>query len=125
VVNTIQVLHDTPGRLRLAVPAIRGSRAEAVACEKAVWLLPGVSHVQANPLTGTLLVLYTPTPRTRETIEELWRTLPEFARMPEWLSCGHSAHGRRGHTGTVTVMTELVRHLLPVLLGSCPICRGR
>src|SRR5437660_7673606 len=118
MMDSIQILHDTPGRLRLDVPAIRGSKLQATACEKAVWLLPGVSHVHANPLTGTVLVLYTPTPQTRETIEDLWRTLPEFAQMPEWLSCGHPAHGRRGHAGAVTVVTELVRHLLPVLLGS-------
>lgn len=51
------VVSDTPGRVRLRVPALR--RQEAVAAQIAAILseMAGVRHAEANPLTASVLVL--------------------------------------------------------------------
>lgn len=119
----MQVLHDSPGRLRLALPALMGSKAQAAVCEEAVRSLPGVRLVQANPLTGNLLVIYTPAAPTREKLQEVCSV---WAREPVGDVCPHGRqHGghRKAHAGATALVAELVPHLLPLLFGSCPICR--
>jgi len=123
--HSLEILHDTPGRLRLAVPAVLGSPARAAVCAEAVRSLPAVHHAHANPLTGSLLVLYTPSSRARESILELWPAECDGSRAPMGTAHGRSRRSRRRHRGTVAIPAELVRHLLPLLLGACPICRGR
>src|SRR5437879_5608235 len=97
--HSLEILHDTPGRLRLAVPAVLGSPARAAICAEAVRSLPAVRHAHANPLTGSLLVLYTPSIRTRESILELWPA--EFDGSPASMGTGsgRSRRARRRHRG--------------------------
>ena len=52
------IVSDTPGRVRLRVPALR--RQDAVAAQTAGVLseMAGVRNAEVNPLTGSVLVLY-------------------------------------------------------------------
>jgi hypothetical protein len=51
-------VHMIEGRLRIKVPEIKGSPDQAREVELALVELEGVSHVQANALTGNVLVLF-------------------------------------------------------------------
>ena len=46
------------GRIRIKVSAVKGSSAMAGELESQLTKLNGVAHVQANPLTGYVLVLF-------------------------------------------------------------------
>lgn len=48
--------HELPGRLRLRIPSRRGNRGYFVGASQRIAGLTGVRRVQANPLTGGLLV---------------------------------------------------------------------
>ena len=52
------LLHVLEGRLRLKIREVKGSPAEALAVEDRIQRLDGVHDVTANPLTGSVLVLY-------------------------------------------------------------------
>ncbi len=51
-------LHTTPGRLRVKVADVKGSPARAAQVERRLTLLRGVDQAYANPVTGSVLVLY-------------------------------------------------------------------
>jgi copper chaperone CopZ len=46
------------GRIRIKVPEVKGSHAMAGEMESQLTELNGVAHVQANPLSGYVLVLF-------------------------------------------------------------------
>jgi len=50
--------HMLDGRIRIEVPEIKGSPAMADELESQLAKLNGVTHVQANPLDGYVLVLF-------------------------------------------------------------------
>jgi uncharacterized membrane protein YbaN (DUF454 family) len=52
------VVHSAHGRLRVHLPRWQGTRGEELADEAARFV--GVTHAEANPLTGNLLILYQP-----------------------------------------------------------------
>src|SRR5262249_11732038 len=52
------LLHVLEGRMRLKIREVKGSPAEAIAVESRLRELDGIHHVTANPLTGSVLVLY-------------------------------------------------------------------
>lgn len=51
-------LHVIEGRLRLKLPEVKGAPAEARTVEAQLQGLTGVNHVTANPVTGSVLILY-------------------------------------------------------------------
>src|SRR5206468_2879347 len=61
-----QVLHTVPGRVRIHVPALAGYGARSV--EAQVRHVPGVRGVEANPLTGNVLVRFDPRATTARAI---------------------------------------------------------
>ena len=52
------VVHSAYGRLRVHLPCWQGTRGEQLADETA--RITGVTHAEANPLTGNLLILFEP-----------------------------------------------------------------
>jgi hypothetical protein len=50
--------HILDGRIRIKVPEVKGSPAMAGEIESQVAKLEGVTHVKANLLTGSVLVLF-------------------------------------------------------------------
>ena len=53
-------LHVLDGRLRIKIPQMKGAPQRARAVEQWLLGLAGVTNVTANPLTGNVLVLFTP-----------------------------------------------------------------
>jgi len=51
-------LHAIDGRLRVRLPELRGDRRAAARLRRELRALSGVSTVDANPLTGSVLVEY-------------------------------------------------------------------
>jgi P-type Ca2+ transporter type 2C len=53
-------LHSTPGRMRIRVPDRRGDEGFSQLMEQELGRNPGVTQVYANPLTGSVLILFDP-----------------------------------------------------------------
>lgn len=51
-------LHVLEGRIRIKIPEIKQSRAHARRVEMLLKNLDGVDHVEANPVTGNVLILF-------------------------------------------------------------------
>ncbi len=66
----VAVLSSTPGRLRLRAAALKRSPAAAARVEARLASLPGVRSVEANPLTGTVLVTYAEHSTTTRVIKQ-------------------------------------------------------
>jgi uncharacterized membrane protein YbaN (DUF454 family) len=70
------VVHSSYGRLRVHMPYWLGTREEEIAAE--VMRFAGVTHAEANPLTGNLLILFQP---GKTSARALLEALP-FLRLP-------------------------------------------
>ena len=72
----VRVVHAIPGRIRLKIPQVRGNSALAAAVEARLSGLAGVRRVEANPVTGSVLVLFETTGTTAAdslaTLSETW-----------------------------------------------------
>jgi hypothetical protein len=53
-------LHSTLGRMRIRVPDRRGDEGFSQLMEQELGRNPGVTQVRANPLTGSVLILFDP-----------------------------------------------------------------
>jgi hypothetical protein len=53
-------VHALEGRLRIKTPEVKGAPHKAREIEGHLALCPGVEEVSANPVTGSVLVLYNP-----------------------------------------------------------------
>jgi hypothetical protein len=120
--HSVQIMHDTPGRLRLALPAILNSKARALASEDAVWDLPGVRVAHASERTANLLVLYAPSAVTREAIQQHCACWTAGLPGQPGVRPAHR-HGLRA--GPLGLVMELLTHLLPLAVGGCTGCRLR
>jgi hypothetical protein len=77
--DNFDYLHMLDGRLRVKVPEVKRSRAKACEVEQALGRLRGVTHVRANPLTGNVLVLYSPQFITPSRILDVLKSIGCFA----------------------------------------------
>ena len=66
-----QYIHHVPGRLRLQTQQLRDTRA-AQAARDAALRIAGVTEARANPITGSLIILYD---RRRLAPSALWQAL--------------------------------------------------
>lgn len=57
-------VHQVPGRLRIKIPSLRSSAEQAQKIQGVLEELNGVESAAANPVTGSVLVLY-----DRETVD--------------------------------------------------------
>src|SRR5262249_17938709 len=73
----IDVVHAIPGRARVRIQALRGNPAVAKRLGERLGQLPGMRRVEANAVTGTLLLVYDPD--DMRWLEEL----PEAAGAPQ------------------------------------------
>ena len=53
-----RIVHRIAGRMRVRVPSRRGDPAYFASVEETLRTLPGVEHVEADPLTGGILILH-------------------------------------------------------------------
>jgi len=56
----IRTVHTIPGRIRIKVGALKGNVDLALELQERLAAEPGVRHAEANPTTGSLLVVYDP-----------------------------------------------------------------
>ncbi len=54
------VHHHLPGRLRLRIPAAKGETDELREISSAIARAPGITQVEFNPITGSILIQYSP-----------------------------------------------------------------
>jgi hypothetical protein len=108
----IIIIHDTPGRLRLALPGLAGSRVRAMDCEDALRALSGVRSARANALTGNLLVSYTP---SLVTVEQIEACCAAWARDPATAprrALEHHGHGQTTHAFALEAVAVMLAHVL-------------
>lgn len=81
----LNYVHHIPGRLRVRSAEIRGNERGAQAAKAAIGSLPGVKSVEANPLTGSITVLYDPKATDAEAVLGSLRHhgYTAHARIPE------------------------------------------
>jgi hypothetical protein len=53
-------MHSLEGRLRIKIPQVKGAAEKALEVERHLRRLTGVESVSANPVTGSVLILYNP-----------------------------------------------------------------
>lgn len=56
---SVTVIHAIPGRMRLRIPSLKGNEDLARPLREHLSSIPGVAHVEANPVTGSVLVVHT------------------------------------------------------------------
>ena len=90
-----RVVHRLPGRLRLAIPALRrvpeSARASVLGHLGAAALPGGVSRIEVNLISASVLVNYEPTQCTEEAVlawvrsiaESICHTVKDLSRLPE------------------------------------------
>lgn len=91
-------LHALNGRLRVKVPEVKGSEAQARAVQGRLESLYGIKAVHANPLTGNVLIYYHPEQITQaEILRILCHDLGCFRQGPAPVSgAGRSPNGLAG-----------------------------
>jgi copper chaperone CopZ len=57
-IQNVKIVHFHPGRVRLRVKELRSAEALAREVEQTLGSVPGVTHVEASSLTGSILVEY-------------------------------------------------------------------
>lgn len=90
------VHHHLPGRLRLRVPEAKGEGDELREISAAIARAPGISDVEYNPITGSILIQYSP---------EQYKDLPSLESslsapaVPIAINDSHPVNGshHRGH----------------------------
>ena len=91
---SVELLHATPGRIRLRIPEIKVNPALASVLHKQLSSFQGVHRVEANPLTGSLVVHHDGAAETRDRIV---RNIEAFeARLRELIAAATSSFGASG-----------------------------
>ena len=72
------VVHSTPGRCRIKIPAKRNDKDYFDALKNAVSTQAGVTQVEINPVTAAILVVYNQTLINQEQITEYLRSQGQF-----------------------------------------------
>jgi hypothetical protein len=105
----LALLHWVPGRLRLRSAALRGHPERAAELEARLRSRPGVRSASANPLTGSVLVLYDP-PAEEPPAEALQRIAPEAdpAELARWTARGTEALERAARGARASAPSERV-----------------
>jgi hypothetical protein len=108
-------VHALTGRLRLKIPEIKGDPMKAQEMENQFNLLTGMQQVSANPVTGSLLLIYDPHLLKQKEIFAFLKELGYFrdssGRQVTFLT---SAPGNQGVVEKIT--TTLASGLMEVAL---------
>lgn len=73
------IVHEVPGRIRLEAAILKGDSAACAAAEACLSDMAGIRSVQANPLTGSLIVVHDSSAASRKAV---MRALERFSRAP-------------------------------------------
>jgi hypothetical protein len=83
--------HHLPGRLRLKVPTAKGEEQDLREISSAIARTPGITHVDYNPITGSILIQY-----SLEQYKNL-RSLESSLNAWAPITVTTSDHSDRGH----------------------------
>lgn len=96
-------VHALEGRLRIKIPEVKGAPKQAREIESHLNLCPGVEEVSANPVTGSVLVLYNPRLIGQE---EIILALKEIGYLEETApNAVRKAGGGSGHESVFSRVT--------------------
>jgi len=77
--GAVRVVHALPRRVRLKISGLKGDSSFARELEKALWGIRGVCRVDANPATGSVLMLYDDSMRWQDSIPAVAREIVAVA----------------------------------------------
>jgi len=94
------VHHHLPGRLRLRIPTAKGEEDELRALSSAIARAPGISQVEYNPITGSILIQYSPEQyRNLRSLESSLSASAVPIAVNNSSSLRHEAHHRHHRRG--------------------------
>jgi hypothetical protein len=116
-------VHALTGRLRIKLPEIKGNPMKAQEIENHFHLITGMQQVSANPVTGSLLLIYDPHLLQQEEIMAVLKELGHFHDFDGWpASFGSSASSNQGVMEKITatlasgLMEVALTHLVSALI---------
>lgn len=83
IITNWEVKHELPGRIRLHHPALHRRKEVCQAIERELMSVLGIDNYKTSPLTGTVLVHYTPRKLRREQIIEILDSAIATICVPE------------------------------------------
>jgi hypothetical protein len=99
-------VHALEGRLRIKIPEVKGAPHNGREIERHLGLCAGVEEVSANPITGSVLILYNPRLIGQEEI------ISAFQEIGYLVDSEPKASGRTGsnikHEGSLARVTTAV-----------------
>lgn len=100
--NRIQFLHHSPGRVRVHVDGLKGDARLGQLITGMGGKVVGVTGVTANPLTGSVLILYDrgdalAVDRLKGMVSQAEELLDRYSRDPNSFSGGDEAPAALGH----------------------------
>jgi copper chaperone CopZ len=114
-------VHAVEGRLRIKIPEVKGAPNQAREIEGHLSLCPGVEEVSANPVTGSVLVLYNPRLIGQEEIILAFKEigyLEETTAQPHRGSGGNSSQEGAFSRVTTAVASTLMEVALSRLVAA-------
>jgi heavy metal translocating P-type ATPase len=83
LVTTWEIRHELPGRIRLYHPALHRRKEVCQEIERELMSVLGIDNYKTSPLTGTVLVMYSPKKLRREQIIEILDSAIGHVSVPE------------------------------------------
>jgi len=83
IITNWSVKHELPGRIRLHHPALHHRKEVCQAIERELMSVLGIDNYKTSPLTGTVLVFYSPKKIRREQIIEILDSAIGHVAIPE------------------------------------------
>jgi copper chaperone CopZ len=114
-------VHALEGRLRIKIPEVKGVPSQAREIERHLSLCPGVEEVSANPITGSVLVLYNPRLIGQEEIILAFKEIGypvETTPQPHQGSGGNPHHAGAFSRATTAVASTLLEVALSRLVAA-------
>jgi hypothetical protein len=106
-VQGIEIVHALPGRVRVKIARLKGDPALAGESQKKLGGVPGIQEIEANPVTGSVLIHYDKKQlMSLESLQALSETLAQLVpdldtgRLSAWLTAVTEGGGVGSGQGT-------------------------
>ncbi|HKT34672.1 MAG TPA: hypothetical protein VJR03_07555 [Nitrospira sp.] len=100
--------HVLEGRLRIFTPAVKRAPRKALFVEMLLRSIDGVVHVKANPITGNVLVLFSPDVLTHHDVIATLRRADCLSKEPATRRAGDNAFTTGIRDALIQSLTDLV-----------------
>ena len=96
MIRDVKIIHFIPGRVRLRIQEIKENAKLAREIQQAFINIPGITTVDMNPLTGSVLIKYDPKSLLQQaSLDQLSETLTKYfpsLDLPKLLAWIKSSH---------------------------------